>query len=103
MTYVEEPVLDLEHKTRGLMPCALRQDKERQIKAVLVATKTDLPTQRHAVSLQAAQDWATANGMDFCSISSVSLFCREWRLGSPVSMELARRGDLLFVFLTQNL
>ena len=56
----------------GFVACALiRQDKERQIKAVLVATKTDLPTQRHAVSLQAAQDWATANGMDFCSTSSV--------------------------------
>jgi hypothetical protein len=50
----------------------VRQDKERQIKAVLVATKTDLPSQRHAVSLQAAQDWATANGMDFCATSAVS-------------------------------
>ncbi|GAX86114.1 hypothetical protein CEUSTIGMA_g13527.t1 [Chlamydomonas eustigma] len=49
----------------------MRLDKERQIKGVLVATKTDLPSQRHAVTLQSAQDWATANGMDFFATSSI--------------------------------
>lgn len=53
-----------------------RPDKERPLKAVLVATKTDLPSQRHAVSLETAQDWANSNAMDFCAVSSVSLASR---------------------------
>ena len=66
----------------------VRLDKERQIKAVLVATKTDLPTQRHAVSLQAAQDWATANGMDFCATSAVRV---TW--SRPVCVPIRRSPD----------
>lgn len=48
-----------------------RPDKERPLKAVLVAHKTDLPTQRHTVSLDIAESWATSCGMEFCSISSL--------------------------------
>ncbi len=48
-----------------------RLDKDRNLKAVLVATKTDLPSQRHAVSLGVAEDWAVANGMEFFATSSV--------------------------------
>jgi len=48
-----------------------RLDRERQLKVVLVATKTDLPAQRHSVSLESAQDWATANGMEFFAVSAL--------------------------------
>jgi len=48
-----------------------RPDKDRPLKCVLVATKNDLPTQRHAVSAGTAQDWATTNGMEFFSVSSL--------------------------------
>eukprot|EP00798_Chlamydomonas_sp_ICE-L_P008272 gene8272-1541_t len=48
-----------------------RLDRERAVKAVLVATKTDLPAQRQQISVDVAQDWATANGMDFCAVSSL--------------------------------
>jgi hypothetical protein len=48
-----------------------RPDKERPLKAVLVATKNDLPPQRFQVSNDVAQVWANANGMEFFAASSV--------------------------------
>ncbi|KAG1667243.1 hypothetical protein FOA52_009808 [Chlamydomonas sp. UWO 241] len=48
-----------------------RVDKDRALKCVLVSTKNDLPSQRHAVSAQAAEDWATGNGMEFFAVSSL--------------------------------
>lgn len=48
-----------------------RIDKERPLKAVLVATKTDLPPQRHKAPVDLAQDWAKANGMEFFAVSSM--------------------------------
>lgn len=48
-----------------------RVDKERPIKAVLVATKTDLPSQRQIVSLDVAESWARSNGMDFSATSAL--------------------------------
>ena len=50
---------------------APRPDKDRPLKVVLVATKTDLPTQRHKTSVESAQDWANANGMEFFATSAV--------------------------------
>lgn len=47
-----------------------RVDRERPLKAVLVATKTDLPSQRHQVTDDVAEVWATANGLEFFSVSS---------------------------------
>ncbi|MEW5304813.1 MAG: hypothetical protein WDW36_007397 [Sanguina aurantia] len=49
-----------------------RLDRERPIRAVVVATKTDLPAQRHQASPDVAQDWATGHGMEFFEVSSVS-------------------------------
>ncbi|KAJ9525659.1 hypothetical protein QJQ45_003340 [Haematococcus lacustris] len=48
-----------------------RLDKERPLKAVLVAAKSDLPNQRHQVAADVAEVWATANGLDFFAVSSV--------------------------------
>lgn len=47
-----------------------RKDKDKPLKAVLVANKTDLPEQRHAVSIHAAREWAKMNGLDFCEASA---------------------------------
>mmetsp|Transcript_20226 Transcript_20226/g.56366 ORF Transcript_20226/g.56366 Transcript_20226/m.56366 type:complete len:200 (+) Transcript_20226:127-726(+) len=47
-----------------------RLDRERPLKAVLVATKSDLPAQRHQVSNDVAEVWANANGMEFFAVSS---------------------------------
>ena len=46
-----------------------RADKERPLRAVLVANKADLPAQRQAVSPSAAREWATMNGLEFCEVS----------------------------------
>lgn len=54
-----------------------RPDKERPLKVVLVATKSDLPSQRHQVASDTGESWANANGLDFFTVSSVSiLWCR---------------------------
>ncbi|PNW88859.1 hypothetical protein CHLRE_01g047950v5 [Chlamydomonas reinhardtii] len=47
-----------------------RPDRERPLRAVLVANKTDLPPQRHQVRLDMAQDWATTNTLDFFDVSA---------------------------------
>ncbi len=58
--------------------CARRPDKDRPLKAVLVATKSDLPSQRHHVQDDVAVVWANANGLEFFPVSSVS---RGWAGG----------------------
>ena len=50
---------------------ACRLDRERTLKAVLIATKSDLPAQRHQVSNDVAELWANGNGMEFFAVSSV--------------------------------
>jgi hypothetical protein len=50
-----------------------RPDRERPLRAVLVANKSDLPPQRHQVRLDMAQDWATNNGLDFVDAAAVRL------------------------------
>ncbi|PNH10380.1 Intraflagellar transport protein 27 [Tetrabaena socialis] len=47
-----------------------RPDRERPLRAVLVATKVDLPPQRHQVRLDMATEWATNNGLDFFDVSA---------------------------------
>ena len=46
-----------------------RADKERPLKAVLVANKADLPPQRQVVSAQSAKEWAVMNGLEFAEVS----------------------------------
>lgn len=47
-----------------------RPDRERPLRAVLVANKTDMPPQRHQVRLDLAADWASNNGVDFFQVAS---------------------------------
>ncbi|GFR48252.1 hypothetical protein Agub_g10117 [Astrephomene gubernaculifera] len=47
-----------------------RPDRERPLRAVMVANKVDLPPQRQQVRIDMAQEWATANGLDFFDVSS---------------------------------
>ncbi|KXZ55047.1 FAP156 protein [Gonium pectorale] len=47
-----------------------RPDRERPLRAVLVANKVDLPPQRHQVRLDMAQEWAANNGLDFFDVSA---------------------------------
>lgn len=56
-------------------PCmhdACSTDRDRPLKVVLVATKTDLPLARHQIRVEAAQDYAAQSNMDFFDVSSVS-------------------------------
>ncbi|KAG2493975.1 hypothetical protein HYH03_007902 [Edaphochlamys debaryana] len=47
-----------------------RPDRERPLRAVLVANKVDLPPQRHQVRIEMAQEWATNNGLDFFDVAA---------------------------------
>ena len=74
----------LDSLTRGVAHDAAdrhmrRPDRERPLRAVLVANKTDLPPQRHQVRLDLAADWASNNGVDFFQVASVSVaFAPGW-------------------------
>lgn len=64
----EKKVVD---RNSGCIVMSCRPDRDRPLKAVLVATKSDLPTQRHQVADEVAVVWANNNGLEFFPVSSV--------------------------------
>lgn len=52
-----------------------RGSSGKQLQAALVATKTDLPGQRHLVTEQEAAQWASSHGLAFFQVSAVSVGC----------------------------
>lgn len=58
------------HKPHRTQPA--RPDRERPLRAVLVANKTDLPPQRQQVRTEMAAEWAANNQLEFFEVAAVS-------------------------------